>query len=298
MRWTARLVLVCALAPIAVPASAAPGCYERSAAQVDAGVIDDDYDYFAARHFANPDCGDFDPDRAAVLYRRALTYTGGPNIAAGYYALLRDHPDIAARPDSPSSETLWRIAARGVSGWDGNTHDLLKTWFGPSDGPRAIAFLKDLESSPAHESFGALLEALEEQPILIGRTFNECRTGAASSDRPIPTFRCSEVMAEIAQRTPYREDREFAKRHQLQLLYFAAYRNNPDALIAGAKMFLKSDHEGGVRDAYKWLIRIDDGPEDLVQLREEVAGRLSLTDRTLIHLLVRKDDAPPLLPGQ
>ncbi|MCR9221724.1 MAG: hypothetical protein NXI21_15990, partial [Alphaproteobacteria bacterium] len=71
----------------AAPAMAGPGCYERSAGQVEAGVVDDGYDYFAARHFANPACGAYDPERAEALYRRALIHAGGPNIAAGYWAL-------------------------------------------------------------------------------------------------------------------------------------------------------------------------------------------------------------------
>lgn len=281
------------------PAAAAPGCFKRSAGQVEAGVVDDGYDYFAARHFANPACGAYDPARAEALYRRALIHAGGPNIAAGYWALLRREPALARRPGAPSEALLFRIAAVGAlsARKPAEIRAFFAGVFHGAAPPEAFMVLEEILAASDEARLSRLVADARDEPLLRGATLYDCmwtsNTGLSRATR----FACALFFEEMATSTIYAVHREMVQSATSRAFWLLAMEGHPDALLHGARRFLALGDAQSLESAYLWL-SWEPGPDrEIAALLEELDRRIPASRRYALRSALLRSGWLPSYPA-
>ncbi|MCR9222385.1 MAG: hypothetical protein NXI21_19355 [Alphaproteobacteria bacterium] len=278
----AALVLGAGVA--SAPAAAAPGCYERSAARVEAGVVDDGVDYFAARHFANPTCGAYDPERAEALYRRALIHAGGRSIAAGYWALLRREPALARRPGAPSAALLFRIAAVGSlsAGTPAKIRAAFAGTFHGAAPPEAFLVLEETLAASQEARLSRLVADAREEPLLRGAALSRCISPKDQVSAGT-LFSCFLHQEEMARGSLYPHIRDWARDASEMLLYLLANRGHSDALVHGARLLLARGDVRSLEQAYRWLLWADAEHPGAAEVRAALESRIPDSRRALLR---------------
>ncbi|MCR9218758.1 MAG: hypothetical protein NXI21_00885 [Alphaproteobacteria bacterium] len=256
--------------------------------------------FFAAKHYANPACADYQPEEAARLLSALLRSYGWGVHAAAYHDLLTQTPSAtvdAARLNA----VYWVLAISALTDNDEpNAVAALATLIGdphPSSG--AVAVLGRLaERTPEQRLEEALSSSTGGETLLSGAALRLCIRAAARANalRADPALACARLAYQVADRTPFAAHGENAVFFANGLVQREAASGNRNALELGAQRHANAGTKQGLEAAYQWLLAAEAAGGPSGSLMTSLRARISRDDQDALSILWADAGYLPPLP--
>jgi hypothetical protein len=278
---------------------ASPRCFPAAVEPLESGATRSHDQYFAARNYATPDCGMYQPGKAASLYRALIRHLGWDLYARALWRLGALEPGLKAAADFPPDRVLFRIMALHALGKDdGRQADaVFERNFAPNPPPlEARALFEHEKSLGLNDGTRRLLDDVTATPLLAGPALTRCFTMNASRqfDDQV-ALGCAHLGDRFAEVVPFLEDRRTFMRATRDMINRLAGRRVGGALLLGAERHLESSGVKAIEKAYCWLLWAEDAGSDVEPLMSAVMGRLSEPEREKAWCSAKTDAMPPPL---
>lgn len=278
-----------------------PQCFAEAVRLLDAQAPPRaDVYFFAAKHLAEPACGDAAPAAAVRLLALLLRDYGASIYAATLHDVLTKWNQPAVEPAVRES-IRWAIALDAAAGKTGAEVGELEGETGPDGLAPLLNRLQGLSSRARVRT--AISKQRRRGPAFSGVALHQCLQAAAEAPGALAADEavdCARIAYAVAARTPFEDHASDLVLIGNGLVERAARRGDRAALKLGAERQMSRNASQGRGHAFQWLLALEAAGGDAAALSADLRSRLSRDDQeTLRELWLTAGFLPPLpLPSE